>query len=311
MPPAGVPRPGRGARPRYPPSLTWVGDVVSSRSGGHVADGATVLLAGLGAAAAFGTGDFSGGLATRRDPVVRVVALAHLLSLALYLALALASGEALPSPADALWGALAGLAGVAGLAALYRGLALGPMGAVAATSGALGVAVPVLASLLLGGHLGGPQVVGVLMALAGITLISRVRARGGGGLGLAVVAGVAFGAFYVFLGQTQPGALFWPLVTSRFVSAGIMVALARRGPGLRPRSPLWIGASSLLDALGNVLFVLAAQTGLLAEASVLSNLYPAVTALLAILFLRERLRGEQWWGVAATLTAVPLIAWPA
>ena len=268
----------------------------------------TVLAAGLGAAAAFGAGDFSGGLATKRDPVVRVVALAHLLSLTLFVVLALLTGEAVPGPADLAWGALAGVGGVVGLAALYRGLALGPMGTVAATSAVLAAALPVLVSVLLGGHLGTGQLLGMVLALLGVTLLSRVPAEGRGGLGLAVLAGLGFGAFFVFLGQTQAGSVFWPLVMARLVSAGVMLPLAVRGPGLRPHATGPIVLSSLLDALGNVLFVVAAQTGRLAEASVLSNVYPAFTVLLALVMLRERLRVDQWWGLVATLLAVPLIA---
>lgn len=268
----------------------------------------TVLAAGLGAAAAFGAGDFSGGLATKRDPVVRVVALAHLLSLALFVVLALVTGEAAPRPVDFAWGALAGVGGMIGLASLYRGLALGPMGTVAATSAVLAAALPVLVSVLLGGHLGTGQLLGMVLALLGVTLLSRVPAEGRGGLGLAVLAGLGFGAFFVFLGQTQAGSVFWPLVMARLVSVGVMLLLAVRGPGLRPQGAGPIVLSSLLDALGNVLFVVAAQTGRLAEASVLSNVYPAFTVLLALVTLRERLRGDQWWGLAATLLVVPLIA---
>lgn len=205
-------------------------------------------------------------------------------------------------------GALAGVGGAIGLGAYYRGLALGPMGMVAAVSAVLAAGLPVLVSLLLGGGLGTVQLVGIVLALLGVTLLSRKASQGRGGLGLAVLAGVGFGAFFVFLGQTQAGAVFWPLVMARLVSAGVMLALALRGPGLRPQAVVPIVLSALLDALGTVLFMVAAQTGRLAEASVLSNVYPAFTVLLALLVLRERLRMDQWWGLAATLLAVPLIA---
>ncbi|MFC4427246.1 EamA family transporter [Deinococcus navajonensis] len=269
---------------------------------------ATVLAAGLGAAASFGAGDFSGGVATKRDPVTRVVALGHLLSLALFVGLALATGEPWPRPADLAWGALAGVGGVIGLGCLYRGLALGPMGTVAAISAVLAASVPVVVSVLLGDALGPVQVTGIVLALLGVTVLSRETSQGRGGLGLAVLAGLGFGAFFVLLGQTQPGSVFWPLVMARLVSAGVMLLLALRGPGLRPQAVVPIVGSSFLDALGNVLFVIAAQTGRLAEASVLSNVYPAFTVLLALLVLRERLRVDQWWGLALTLLAVPLIA---
>lgn len=268
----------------------------------------TAVAAGLGASAAFGAGDFSGGFAAKRDPAVRVVALGHLLALVLYLLLALAVGEAAPRPIDVLWGALAGLFGVIGITALYRGLALGPMGTVVSLSAVLAAGVPVMAGLLLGERLSGGQFVGIGLALLGVILLSRVPAKGRGGLGLGVIAGLGFGLFFVFLAQAEPGSVFWPMVAARGASSSVMLFLAIRGPGLRPVATLSIVLSSLFDALGNVLFILAAQSGHLAEASVLSNVSPAVTALLAFLLLRERLRRTQWLGIGVTLVAVPLIA---
>ncbi|PYE49375.1 EamA family transporter [Deinococcus yavapaiensis] len=272
-------------------------------------DVAIVLLAGLGAAVSFGSGDFSGGVATKRDPVVRVVALAHVLSFVAFALLAVLTRERAPSLADLAWGALAGVGGLIGLASLYRGLALGPMGVVAATSAVLAAAVPVLVSVALGQVLGFVQLVGMILALVGVVVLTRDASTGRGGVLLAVSAGLGFGAFFVFLGQTTPGSVFWPLVVARFVSGSVMLVLAVRGSGLKPAAPNPIVASSVLDALGNVLFVLAAQTGRLAEASVLSNVYPAFTVLLAWAVLKERLRRDQWWGLAVTLIAVPLVAW--
>ncbi|UBV44745.1 EamA family transporter (plasmid) [Deinococcus taeanensis] len=268
----------------------------------------TVLAAGLGAAMAFGAGDFSGGLATKLDPVTRVVALGHLLSLVLFVGLAVVSGEAWPQPADLAWGALAGAGGVVGLGCLYRGLALGPMGTVAAISAVLAASLPVVTTVLLGDHLGTVQLVGMVLALLGVTVLSRDSSQGRGGVGLAALAGLGFGTFFLCLGQTQTGAVFWPLVMARIVSGSVMLLLALRGPGLRPQAVVPIVGSAALDALGNVLFVIAAQTGRLAEASVLSNAYPAFTVLLALLVLRERLRLDQWWGLWITLLAVPMIA---
>jgi drug/metabolite transporter (DMT)-like permease len=268
----------------------------------------TVFWAGLGAAAAFGAGDFSGGIATKRDPVARVVAISHVLSLGLFVALALLLGEARPLWQDLGWGALAGVAGTVGLVALYQGLALGPMGVVAATSAALGAALPVFVSIAMGGRLLPVQLGGMALALVGVAVLSRTPARGHGGLKYAVVAGVGFGLFFVLLGQTSAGSVFWPLAAARVVSATIMLLRARSAGTLRPVAPLPIVVAALLDALGNVLFVVAAQTGQLAAASVLSNVYPAFTVLLALFVLRERLRADQWAALIAILVAVPLIA---
>jgi drug/metabolite transporter (DMT)-like permease len=63
-----------------------------------------------------------------------------------------------------------------------------------------------------------------------------------------------------------------------------------------------------IDSLGTVLFVRASQTGRLDEAVVISSLYPAVTVLLARLFLKEHFTRWRFVGLLAALAAVPMIA---
>jgi len=93
---------------------------------------AAVALA-LGAAALWGTGDFLGGLTTRRLNVLIVLfwsQLVGLLGLAVWIVL---SGDERPG-ARLLWAAGAGIAGAVGLGCLYRGMAVGAMGIVAPIS---------------------------------------------------------------------------------------------------------------------------------------------------------------------------------
>ncbi|MGD2061293.1 MAG: EamA family transporter, partial [Acidimicrobiia bacterium] len=61
------------------------------------------------------------------------------------------------------------------------------------------------------------------------------------------------------------------------------------------------------DMTANMLFLVAAQTGLLSVVSVLASLYPAVTVVLARIFGEAVSRG-QWLGVALAMVAVGLIA---
>jgi drug/metabolite transporter (DMT)-like permease len=61
------------------------------------------------------------------------------------------------------------------------------------------------------------------------------------------------------------------------------------------------------DLCGNAFFVLAARADALSVAVVLSSLYPVVTALLAALLLRERLKPLQIVGVILASLSVPLL----
>src|SRR2546421_3564578 len=104
-------------------------------------------LFGLAASLSWGSGDFSGGLATRRANVLTVVVAAHALGLVLLIALALAWSEPFPSALDMAWGGAAGLAGGVGLVFFFQGLAGGRMGVNAPGTTRLSAAPPVVFSV--------------------------------------------------------------------------------------------------------------------------------------------------------------------
>ena len=273
------------------------------------------VLAGLGSAATYGAGDFSGGFTTRREPALRVVALSHLAGLVAFTLAALLAGEPAPRWADLAWGSAAGLSVAVGTLGLYRGLALGPMSTVAPVTAIIGAALPVALQVSLGAEaLSGLRAAGFVLALAGIFLVSRsggAQVRGSGGLWLGVVGGLGFGGTFALLAHTAPTALFWPLAVGRAWSAVILSGLALgSGAGLHVRAWRPIAATALFDALGNLLYVVAAHSGEVVVAVVLCSLYPATTVLLALILLRERPRATQWAGLALVLAATALIAAP-
>src|SRR5215510_4517692 len=96
-----------------------------------------VVAFGLLASASWGAGDFSGGLATRKQSVISVLLFGHLVGLVLFLGLAILSHEAVPPVSDLIWGALAGLSGAVGLGGLYSALASGRMGLAAPMVGVI------------------------------------------------------------------------------------------------------------------------------------------------------------------------------
>src|SRR5258706_4601032 len=75
---------------------------------------ATVIF-GLAASLCWGSGDFNGGLASRRANASSVVTVAYAVGFVLLVVLALLWKEPFPSTVDIFWGGLSGLAGAFGL----------------------------------------------------------------------------------------------------------------------------------------------------------------------------------------------------
>jgi drug/metabolite transporter (DMT)-like permease len=278
---------------------------------------ATVLF-GLAASVCWGSGDFSGGLASRRINASSVVIAGYSVGFVLLLVLALLWREPFPAPVDVLWGGLAGLAGALGLIAFYTALASGKMGIAAPVSAVLTAMLPVLFSALTAGPPGPLRLGGFVLALLAIALISRpdhATEEQPQRIGLAVLAGLGFGCFFVLISRVSEGATFWPLAVARLASVVSLLAvlLLRRQQtrqllsGLRRVAPLVLLAGTL-DAMGNACFVLAAHSGRLDVAAILSSLYPAATVLLAAMVLRERVTRMQTVGILLALLAIPLIS---
>jgi len=271
----------------------------------------------LSAAAAWGAGDFSGGLATRRSTVYGVVAVAHATGLVFMVALALLFQEVLPSGAALAWAAAAGLVGGAGLACLYRALAVGKMGLNAPLSSVVATLVPLIFSFFSEGLPHAWRLAGCVVALVSIWLIAgqnqapSYRGQESAGLGLAVVAGVGLGGFLLLIKFAGSTAVFWPLVVTRAGSLGLMLTMigASRSQW-RPSSGSlgWVLLAGLLDTGANALYVLALQRGSLAVAAILSSLYPASTVILARLVLKERWSRLQGIGMATALLAVAMVS---
>jgi drug/metabolite transporter (DMT)-like permease len=267
----------------------------------------------LAASLSWGAGDFSGGFASRRAQVLSVIVGAYAVGLMMLIALALIWSEQFPTTLDLIWGSVAGLAGAVGLVAFYQALAVGRMGIVAPIAGMLSAAVPVLFAAAFEGLPGPLQLIGFVLALIAVGLISGLGVVKGRpeGLGLALLAGLGFGSFFILISRVSHGAVFWPLAAARLSSLLFLLAvlLIRRRKVL-PEKSVWpvVFLAGALDVAGNVFFVLATHAGRLDVAAVLSSLYPAVTVLLATIILKERVTRLQSIGIFVALVAIPLIS---
>ena len=274
---------------------------------------AAAILFGLASAASWGAGDFSGGVATKRNDVFVVIVVSQIFGVLLLAGLALLWQERVPAPAHLFYGGIAGIAGALGLVALYRGLATGNMGVVAPLTAVVAAGLPVLAGIFSVGLPSSEKLLGFGFAFAGIWTISRhghgpILARRA--LLLALLAGFGFGLFLIFIGQISDRAIFWPLVAARLSSMALLSLIILRRRSTSPQPPLrlpLLALTGILEAAGNAFFALASAFGRLDIAAVLASLYPASTVFLAWLILDERLSRRQWLGITAILAAIILI----
>ena len=279
------------------------------------------LALALGASVAWGGSDFVAGLASRRMPLLAVLVGSQVAGLALLLGLLAVAGGAPPPGGAVLAAALAGLAELAGFAALYQGLARGPMSVVAPISSAAAL-VPVAAALATGERPATAAIVGMGLVLMGAALAcaerdgdgdgGRGRAAAAPGAALALLAALSFGAFFVAMDTAahEAGAA-WAVALNRSTSVSVLVfavALMRPRMGFARTDLATVATVGLLDAAANAMFAFALTQGLTSSVSVLGSLYPVTTVVLAVMVLDERVAPRQAAGVAIVLAGIGLVS---
>ena len=288
-----------------------------------------VILLGLAAAVLYGTGDFLGGLATRKVQVLMVLTLAETAGVIVALPAAMMS----PGPArlaGLAWGVSAGVIGALGLIIFYKGLAAGPMSVVAPVSGLASTVLPVAVALAGGERPGAGVYAGALFCLVAIVLATStghsnpaessraarqprlsapVRA-----LGYGIASGASFGLFFLLIRNAGQSGELWPVAAARIGELAVVLitaAVLRRS--LLPRGAQGglllaaVGAGTI-DVVANICYVAATRTGMFGLAVVLAALYPGVTVLLARMALGERLRWAQRAGLGLAAIGIILVA---
>ena len=151
-----------------------------------------------------------------------------------------------------------------------------------------------------------------MLALLGIWLVSRPedgsRPRG---LGLAIVSGLGFALFYIFMRKAGSGGALWMAAAARAASLAVTGTTVLFGRKFAPTYPFGFVLGLIagcVDVTGTAFFVRASQSGRLDTAVILSSLYPAITVLLARIFLHEKFTVWKSVGILAALASVPLIA---
>lgn len=278
----------------------------------------TLFLA-VGAAAAYGAGDFFGGVASRRADPLHVGAISQIAGLLLGLLLLPFLGTSAADGGQLAWAVAGGVSGGLGAAGLYTALASGPMSAIAPIAGVSAAAMPVVVGASLGEHLTGPALTGIGLAVVAIGLVSRRQQREQRpdsqaglrkGLTVAAAAGIALGLFFVSLAEARAQGSPWLLLVARVTSSAMFagIVVSRRSlTKLRSAMEAPAAGAGLFDMIGGILYVLAVRASHMAVTGVLASLYPVSTIILARTTLRERISAIQGVGITCAVAAILLV----
>ena len=277
------------------------------------------ILLALACGALWGTWQFGIGRAGRQMSVYSVVLVSGGAATLLYLVLGVVTGSLVFDEIDVVSGLLGGLLGLIGTVFILKALAMGKMGVTTGVSQAY-VLIPLAYSIFLGEAIQPLALVGVVVVLAGLITFILLHAKPAGGEGagrgqliaifLALVSAVFWGASIVVLDVGSLNNIYGTLALSEVpqVVVGFGVAIAARSFGGLTKheiAPL-AGAGAAL-ALGYVAFYTAAAEGDIGIVSVLAALSPVVTAILALIFLKERMNGAEIMSLVVILAGTAMV----
>jgi drug/metabolite transporter (DMT)-like permease len=292
------------------------------------------LLTGLSAALAWGTLDVISALGSRVVGSLRVTVGMILVTAVIFAAMVVVTGTTLPSDSRSVGlSVLLGMIGAGAYLGYFTGLQFGPIAVVSGMVAAFGGLTVVLSVLFRGESLTLLQAAGATIATAGVLLTGFAFDGGlrsvrfaGPGVVFAVIALVLFSLMAITT-DIALETMTWLQVYSiaRGVNAAIglvtIVVLTVVGQRLVARpvgGPSWpatrlvgaIVAAGVLDVLGLIAFATGLESAPTWMVSLAASFGPAVTILVAVALLGERLRPMQWVGLAGILAGMVAIAIP-
>ncbi len=279
---------------------------------------------GLSAALSIGVSNIAAGLASRRLTPLIVGFWAQATGMVLCSLLLLLLRPPLIA-GQIPWGFIDGLAGGGGMVLFYRAMAAGAISLVSPIT-ACAIIFPVLYSVASGENPTPLATAGIVAIIGGIVLASLQPTPVPGdptdtgpagdrrAIGLAVLAAIAFGAFFILI-DLAPSAsgwgTLWTAAAVRCSGFSVQLLLVLLGPRRLTSPGRYAPAVVLagtLDLLSLILINFGSTTDSYGIVTALVGLYPVVAMLLGVVALRERLTRIQTSGAVLAMAGVLLVS---
>lgn len=218
--------------------------------------------------------------------------------------------------ASLAWGVLAGLVGGAGLVLNFRALVFGPVAVVIPVMTCASTTLLVGVSWVAEGRPSAGTLVGAVVCLVAVAVISwghkveREQQHTPQTVAYAFAAGVCFAGFGIIIKHASEQSSLWAVVGTRVgvLAVVLVLVLIRRVKVPAARSAkIQASLSGVFDVVANILFVEALVFATLAVVSVIATLTPLIAAVLAFVFLGQRLVLHQIVGLAIALIGALLV----
>jgi len=285
------------------------------------------VIYGLAAALGWGLSDLWAAMSGRRIGSGRTVVVAQVAAAVVVTVLVLIARPDLSGiPTVAPWLVPNAFLGAAAFATLYKGLQLGPIAVVSPVLASYAVVPVLLSVVLLGETLGGWEVVGVVVTIAGAALTSTdpKALRAGtrtkpAGLPWAIASTLLFGvATYVMGWAAKEAGVLASLwfgrltMTSVFLIAALVLWVRSRSTGEArdPVAPSMLRLAVLvgvMELVGTISYARGAEVGLVSIVTAASATYPLIPVLGGVVLLHERPVPTQYLGIGMVIGGLLLL----
>lgn len=276
------------------------------------------ILLAISAMLGFGIADYIAKIILSNTNPLRTALISQSIGSVLYLAVALAYDFAVPDNTLLFLTLVSGVISAIMLSSYYAALSLGKASVVTPIASCLNVVVVVLAIMILGETLTGLQLSLIVFVFLGILLVAFDRSGDDSSRNLSIL----FALLTALLGGCNVILQKWIVEGDHYLMSFFLMRLVMLGfllpfmpllgreahPTRVPRSYTKIGLLGLIDVSGFFAWYIGLRESLVSIITPIANSSPAVTVILAHLFLNERVRLHQKVGIVTIILGIAFLS---